>query len=261
MSTYFTNFPLTNYYFGNEETTVLFQKINAYVDIFDQVKNNITAYQIYNIKEFDRPDIVSDKLYGTPNYGWTFFLLNDNLRIRGWPLSSLELYTQSERYYPNIVLQTNDNMAYNQKIAVGDTVVLFSDPTQSGIVRRIDYDLGQVYIDRGDNGFFGVTSGYIIREGADLLISNSVRFTAQKKQINAVHHYEDVNGEYVDFLDSAGAQSGITELKFKDPASLNPVTYSTRLQAVNEELRRIKVIKPGSIEKVVSEFNRLLREG
>lgn len=259
MSNYFTNFPVSRYTFGDEETSVLFQKINAYIDLFDQVRDQITAYEIYTIQEFDRPDIVSQKLYGTSNYGWTFFLMNTNLRIRGWPLSNLDLYTMSERYYPHVVLQSDQNLAYTQNIIVGDTVVLFTDPTQKGVVKRIDYDLGQIYVERGDEGFFSINSGFIIKEGLELLVSNAVPFSAQKKQTNAVHHYEDVNGNWVDYLDSAGVQTSIDSLVFKE--NLQGVTYSTRLLQTNEELRRIKIIKKNSIERFVNEFNRLLIEG
>lgn len=256
MSNYFFNFPLTNYSFGNNEEKVIFQKLNTYIDLFDQARDQITSYQLYNIGEFERPDTVSTQLYGTPNYGWTFFLLNENIRLQGWPLSNLDLYEQAKSYYPNIVLTTTQNLAYVQNIDVGDTVVLFSDTSQSGVVRRIDYDFGQIYIER--ENFFSVNSGRIIKENTELSVPLSVPFDSQLRQYNAVHHYEGDSGQYVDILDSVSKQTDINTLVFKDTSTLNKVTFTTRLRDENQNLRRIKVIKPGSIEKFVSEFNRLL---
>ena len=40
MANFFRNFPLTEYKFGNEETTALFQNISAYINIIDELKNH-----------------------------------------------------------------------------------------------------------------------------------------------------------------------------------------------------------------------------
>jgi len=269
MSNYFRNFPLTNYYFGDEKYSVLFQKINAYIDLLDQAKNLVTAYQYHNILEYERPDTVSMNLYGTPNYGWTFFLLNDNIRLQGWPVDNLRLYTLAESYYPNIVVTTTQNVGYTQNVKVGDTVSLFSDPAQTGKVVKIDQELGQIYIER--DSLFSKNSGYIISVDNPLDINLAVPFTSQLAQGNAIHHWENDSGEYQDILDSTGKYIEIygdygddeeapwRELVFKSTVNLTPVTYVSRLRDINESLKRIKVIKPESIEAFVTEFNRLLQ--
>lgn len=259
MSNYFKFFPITKYRFGDEETTVAFQKINAYVDLVDQVRDISTFYQIHNIDEFERPDTLSYRLYGKTTYDWTFFLLNEKLRIQGWPMSSLDLYDISKKYYPNIVLNTNHNIAYTKNIKVGDTVRAFSDGNQTGVVKRIDYDMGQVFVERS-SFFTPQTNGFIINTNSDLDISLAVPYQNQVRQYNAVHHYE-LEGETVDYLDNTEAQTSVDTLTFKDKTSLTPVTYTERLVEINREQKRINVFKPNLIEKIVGEFNRLLEAG
>ena len=47
----------------------------------------------YNIKDGERPDIVSQRLYSSTNYYWTFFLINDSLHdgLGSWPMSMQDL--------------------------------------------------------------------------------------------------------------------------------------------------------------------------
>ena len=57
---YFTNYPTVNYRFGNESTSVAVQDIGAYIDLIDRVKDDISFYQEYNLRDGDRPDQVSN---------------------------------------------------------------------------------------------------------------------------------------------------------------------------------------------------------
>jgi hypothetical protein len=66
--------------------------------------DDASSYTYYEIFDGDRPDIVSHKLYGTPKYYWTLFLLNERLR-KGlnseWPLSSYDFSKYVDREYGN----------------------------------------------------------------------------------------------------------------------------------------------------------------
>ena len=53
---YFRNFPVVGYNFGNEIDTTLFQNITAYVDLIDQESDNATQYEYYEIMDNERPD-------------------------------------------------------------------------------------------------------------------------------------------------------------------------------------------------------------
>ena len=95
---FFKDFGDVTYSFGNNELATLTPDISKYVDVVDQVKDDIAFLTYYYIKEGDRPDQVSLQLYGTTLYYWTFYLLNDNIRQQGWPLINIEF----QRYIKKI---------------------------------------------------------------------------------------------------------------------------------------------------------------
>ena len=97
MSVYFKNFPRVAYRFGEEDQPVSYQKLSKYVDVIDTLKENISTYIEYEIRDYDRPDTLSHRLYGTDEYEWTFFLMNERLRETGWPLSVNDLYDAAQK--------------------------------------------------------------------------------------------------------------------------------------------------------------------
>ena len=124
---YFRNFPVVGYNFGNEIDTALFQNITTYIDLIDQVADDTTQYEYYNIMDNERPDALSYKLHGTSDYYWSFYLLNTKLRKQGWPISEQDLHLKGKEYYPNTVISTFealsevDNDTLN-KFYVGDLI-------------------------------------------------------------------------------------------------------------------------------------------
>ena len=70
---FFKFFPQTSYTFGNQSTNDTFRNISIYADTIDQVKDNLTMYENYNVLDGERPDIVSQKLYDSPEFHWTFY--------------------------------------------------------------------------------------------------------------------------------------------------------------------------------------------
>jgi hypothetical protein len=142
----FRNFPLLNYKFGDETNTAIFQNLSAYIDLIDQVADDASFYTKYTIQDGDRPDVVSYKLYNTTEYYWTFYLLNENIRLQGWPLTTQQLYANSRKFYPNTVIKTEENVA--AKFQIGDTAVQGSiaNPTAKGRVVERNLDLGQIVI-------------------------------------------------------------------------------------------------------------------
>ena len=96
---YFQDFKKLNYRFGNETSFEVFQNITAYADIIDSVKDDAAFYKFEQIYEGFRPDQLSQKLYETPVYYWTFYLLNDDIRQQGWPLINSEFQTYIQKIF------------------------------------------------------------------------------------------------------------------------------------------------------------------
>lgn len=148
MSTqYFRNFNPLFYKFGDAENAAVFQNLTQYVDLIDQIKNNLNFYEDYTILPGDRPDTTSFKLYGSTEYYWTFFLLNDKLRESGWPLSRDDILEQSKLYYPHRVVTIKGDISTEPyDFSVGKGVSGSRSETVGTIVKR-NLDLGQLIID------------------------------------------------------------------------------------------------------------------
>ena len=142
---YFTNYPTVNYRFGNESTAVAVQDIGAYIDLIDRVKDDISFYQVYNLRDGDRPDQVSNDLYGSPDYHWTFYLLNDDIKERGWPLTRSRISDKAKEEYPNIVLTTRANIA--EQFLVGSNIEGQASGVTGKILRRRP-DMGQIIVEK-----------------------------------------------------------------------------------------------------------------
>ncbi len=87
---FFENFPKIRYDLLNNNKLIEVIDIFRHVDVNDVLADDLLSYRYYEIQEGDRPDQVSQALYGTPDYYWTFFIVNDFLKdgLPAWPISS-----------------------------------------------------------------------------------------------------------------------------------------------------------------------------
>ena len=240
---YFKYFPKVAYKFGEEASENTFENISVYADIIEQVKNDVAAYEEYYILPGERPDQVSLKLYDTPNYHWSFFLLNDDIKEQGWPLSNENLFRYAEKEYNNTVLVTRANIANIFKI--GQTVSGLSSGAEA-VIKFRDINLGQLWINTPSTGF---TNGETISSQGTGQFADTITLKSSSLQYNAVHHYEDVNGVWNDL-----GINPVTGNKEEPAADLTPITWLDRLNKQNDKLKKIKVIKPNIIGTIAESF-------
>ena len=149
---YFKEFPIVYYNFGNNEPVSLFQNLSVYVDLVDQIADQINYYETYTIKDNERPDSLSHILYGDSQYYWTFYLLNKKLRESGWPLTFQEFEEYIETAYPHHTVTTQKDIT-TTLFKPGQTVT-GSDTGVQGKIIEVNLELGQIVID---------TAGDVIR--------------------------------------------------------------------------------------------------
>lgn len=246
---YFKNFDIVGYRFGDNESPVLFNNLSQYVDIIDDLKNNLTFYNKYTIPSGERPDTLSYKLYGTTDYYWTFFMMNDHVRISGWPVPSYRLLDIAKQKYPYRVVTTNTD--FSNLFPIGQVVTGTTSGTTGTVIRKIP-DMGQLVIDTGGEPNvtnFGTTEvlQYFDADGN----AQSITLVKESEQYNAIHHYEDADGLWQD----------LTLFDFDNPNVLwTPITYRDRLETRNDELKEIIILRPDVINSVVTEFNTFLKQ-
>lgn len=101
---FFKQFPKINY--DLQETNVFSRRVDIFrhVDVASINTDVYTNYLFYEIKDGERPDIVSHKLYGTPDYYWTFFIINDFLQagFNSWYKSQNDFHRGLDFEYANL---------------------------------------------------------------------------------------------------------------------------------------------------------------
>ena len=107
---FFSQFPKVPYSFDQFTPSINTQIIDMYryVDVNRDITNDLAAYLTYSIKDGERPDQVSHKLYKSSDFHWTFFVINELLKesINNWPKSYIELDNYLRKTYgPYSVLE------------------------------------------------------------------------------------------------------------------------------------------------------------
>jgi hypothetical protein len=230
---YFQRFPFVNYNFGNNEANAIFPNISAYMDIVG-----------------DRPDVLSQKLYDTPDYHWTFFFMNDGLRESGWPLPEREMRALVKKRYPHRTVTTQSNIASN--FLPGDFVIGKTSGTTGRVVER-NLDLGQIVIasdknEAGLNNNFGQTEQIAAGTTAEEQAANTATLISESVQYNSTLYYKNSSGDIVDINPYNQTTSGLV-----------PTTIMEDNINFNNKLKEIIVIKPSKIVSVVSEYFKLLK--
>lgn len=249
---YFSNFPKTLYSFGDGKVA-LAQNLSVYAEVVDEVKNNAAFYTKYHIITGERPDQVAFKLYKDANLYWTLFLLNDQLREKGWPLDHDELLQKAKSDFPDYVIHTHDDIF--DKLKVGETVICNRSGLRGEIVYR-NLKHGDITITnltklQGDQYVPATFSPDDIREG-DVVrsVDTGQTITAEYStyEYYAARYHVDANGDIVDYLPFTGQGEGVTRVTNLD--------YYTEQ---NDQLKQINVLKPGTVGRVVNAFNDAVR--
>ena len=256
---YFDKFRKVTYFYGDEFATPgtlggaelnYTQDLTHYVDMVDQLRYNAAFYNKYNIIENERPDQVSYKLYGNPSFHWTFYMMNDNLRSHGWPLTLKQMDERVKADFPHQFLQFRADIT-NIYLA-GDVIIGDQTGAKATILRRFP-DLGIIIVD------MATTTKFRAQEKIEILLQapghtpsnvpagGKIACVAVGDEYNATHHWENSAGEYVDIDPRVGAA-----------AIYNEVTNRDRYDRINNDLKQISVIRPEHISVVASAFKKAL---
>ena len=219
---------------GNED---ILKNLTAKAKVSDKLINNAGYYQTVEVVDGERPDNLSQRLYGSSDFHWTFLLLNPQIKNiwDDWPMSSSQLIEYCTNKYQYKAADTDDSLV--DKFILGETVT-GSVSSATGIVKEIHVNMGYLVIEK--------TSGTFIEAGETLQggnSSDSIACEFIKSQAYAPHHHVD---------DSTGAWVKRRE------AGTTAYTYIDYESAVTEQNRQIKVIKPEHMTVVSNQFMKVM---
>jgi len=164
---FFKEFPKTLIDINEDGAVQRITDIFKYVDVTDE-KDDLYAYEYVDILNGERPDVLSQRLYGTPDYYWTFFITNDVLKGGGmskWPQSALQYDEWLTRVYGDYgVISFPRGFAGFNGIDFDDSdhtdkLYLVATDTVNdnyGLIRIVDYDADrmQLWVDKTEQYAF-----------------------------------------------------------------------------------------------------------
>jgi len=274
---FFRQFPKTNYDFQNNGIDTRIVDLFRFVKTDDRYLDDLATYTFYEIKNGDRPDIVSDLLYDTPDHYWTFFVINEHLKsgLSGWPMSSEQFEDYMTTEYDGIVIETypvivrdgdgiitNHRNSFAERFQLNETVTgILSGAT--GIVKAIDVQKSQLVL-RDVDGVF--QENELVRGNTTLDEVTSYRVWPYR---DAPHHYEDDDGniiynalhideQYIYDANNVLVTASNPIQTGTSDTEVNIITnfeYETQL---NEERANIRVIRPKIIYDFVKNYRDLI---
>jgi hypothetical protein len=237
MSIYFQEFPITKYdlYFNKQLSDVT--DIFRIVKVKNRFKDDITFYNFYDIQDGERPDVVSQKLYGSPEYYWTFFMINDSLvnYYADWPLSNTDLQVMIDKKYEGTVLTTSED--FSTKFIRNTAIQGLKSGARANVISK-DSNNGTIYIEPISGVFL---PNEIVR---DELTNDFITIDGLREFKYAIHHYEDANGNYVNKSISA-----------------TPITNEEYEFNLNDAKAKIKTIRPAYIRSIADQFIEQINSG
>jgi hypothetical protein len=79
---------------------VLVKNLFRRVKLRDDLQNNFTLFNKFEIREGERPDTVAEYLYSSSDLDWVVMLTAGIINVRDqWPLSNFDLYNYAENKY------------------------------------------------------------------------------------------------------------------------------------------------------------------
>ena len=104
MAGYFTYFPQFTYDVKGDGTAKLVTDILRRVKVRNQIRDNVSFFDKYNVQDGESPEDIAYKLYGDSELHWVVLMVNDvKDRFFDWPLSQIQFqnYLQSKYSDPD----------------------------------------------------------------------------------------------------------------------------------------------------------------
>jgi hypothetical protein len=289
---YFKHFPKSLYDLEQDGDKQYIVDMHRSVRAIEGYLDEITEYAYHDIKDGDRPDVVSLKLYGTADYYWTFFIINKFLAdgSGAWPMSQVEISDYLTRNYADDVYVTQPTINVDDEgvitdfqnninadgpsdfttFTIGEIVqntdvnVSPSVPTATGTLKLINVDMNQLWIEPITGTFTatdiisGQTSTKTVRSavkyaGADAPYYYYAPDSAGIADLNDNSHHTKRPTICPEFFgDTSDAEQLIATMPY--------MSNTVHLQALNDERSKIRIISPSIIDAFADEYFRRINE-
>ncbi len=268
---YFKQFPNIAYDFdrnGIKQNVVDIYRsarpLNAFLD-------DLNAYSFYEVKNGERPDIVSQRLYGTTQFYWTFFIINDFLHdgLAAWPMSQEKIQAYMNQEFEGVVITTNPFVddtgdigveagypnSLSGRFELGETITGTTSGA-TGILVKKNLDMNQLVLQSVEGSFIGSSAPGPQNATESITGSktiDSVNTYDVYKYIDAPHNYYRTDDP------EKRVQSNSIFINGGEPAGeLSFDTNRSHIFAVNDARSKIRVIDPKYITQFVEKYEAII---
>lgn len=204
------------------------------VHVSDKFRDQSVVLDDYFVLDGETPEIVSNKIYGTPFNHWVILLVNSIVNPREeWPVSQKQLVDRIYLRYP-FEIEVPDSSLYN----IDDEVT--SNNGGSFVVTNVDSDNDVISLLSLTGKIILTTSNTLSNITADPMLTG-LAITSLDTPLEVVHHYVNVNTGYIMDYDIGNPE-------------IVPVTNWEYEESTNDEKRTVKVLNPAYLTFFISEF-------
>lgn len=244
---YFSNFPTIVYDFkinGKTDYKII-TDISRNVRFRKRVLENIALYDEYDIQDGETPEIISEKIYGTPLYHWVIMVVNQRYDyINDFPLTQREIDSLVEERYGD----KQDHARYylynfngQKQVREGSWIVDLAESSETGSSLG-SINVGQIVTVKDFNYKARVDEIIVASNNNIMKILVSMRTGQILTGVNA--------------LDIGDSFANVTKIELTNNYSL--VSNRQYEEELNEKKRRIKIISPTYIDQILREFEDIL---
>jgi hypothetical protein len=282
---YFRQFPKLDYDF--DRNGILQKVVNIYraARPLDAYLDDLNAYAFYDVKNGERPDIVSQRLYGTTQYYWTFFIVNDFLHdgLAAWPMSQEKLHAYMDEEFAGTVVTTNPRVqdspdagvtfdypnSLSGRFQLGETLTGSTSGATGTLVKK-NADMNQLVLQDVVGTFVGSSSNGTVEKLTGNKSEDSVDTYDVYQYLDAPHSYFRM---IADNVAEEAQYNWANGFKYSDrrvesnnvfipggtpPSELEFQTNRSFLFEVNEARSKIRVIDPKYITQFADKYEAII---
>jgi hypothetical protein len=246
---YFADIPNVYYDFNILGTNKMFilKDLTFNIRFQSDILSQVTIYDEYDIHDGETPEILSERIYGTPYYHWTIMLANNIFDyIHDWPMSSLQFQSYVDDKYTHALLNSTHHYINSDGFILNSTES-YIDPYATNHVVVCELTIGSNIITATSlTGFNPLFDG-----------NQNMQIAGIGIDMATIAKVVNIDNPFTMRMSGAATQSGQTTLTFihiKDPligaTAVTNLEYETQL---NDAKRRIKLLHPSVLPSLIEQ--------
>lgn len=265
---YFQNFPAIYYEYeiGGKKVLRTVTDITQNIRVVSSILDSITLYDEYDIMDGETPEIISNKIYGSPLYHWIIMIANQRFNyLEDWPMTTDQLETYIKNKYGDQMYATRYYVNSNGHIINEPTPIanIIEINTQALVNGVLTASLGfQPDSDIFREVFTSQFGTYML---GDVNLTGGSRPLTAADAVDLSKHFDGIIYlPYVElFLIPKIKSDPVKYSKYINVISASPqvsisISNYDYEQQLNESKRRIKIISPNLLNKILVQFKDLI---